>query len=64
MKNKKNTLIGATYGICLCVLLYAAFAFTIWDINPSNWSIDARYWMASLSFVAVCASVGICSLND
>ena len=27
---------------------YGAIAFTLWDYNPGNWSIDARYFMSSI----------------
>ena len=39
--------------LCFFAVIHLIFSYVIWDLNPDNWSIDARFWSALLGTVAM-----------
>ena len=39
--------------LCFFAVIHLIFSYVIWDLNPNNWSIDARLWSAILGAAAM-----------
>lgn len=37
--------------LAFCVIMYALFAFVIWERNPALWSFGARYFLGCIVLV-------------
>lgn len=51
-----RTAITALLGVAL---MYALFAFVLWDFDPYTWGLGGRYFFAIFTTMAACASVAI-----
>ncbi len=51
-KNWRNALY-LVLPLCCFAAIHFIFSYVIWDLNPNNWSIAARYWSAFLGVVAM-----------
>lgn len=51
-----RTAITALLGVAL---MYALFAFVLWDFDPHTWGFGGRYFFAIFATVAACASAAI-----
>jgi hypothetical protein len=40
-------------------LMYALFAFILWDFDPYTWGLGGRYLFAIFATIAACASAAI-----
>lgn len=43
-------------------VIHLFFSYMAWDINPSNWHLEARFWSAFLGLIAFV--VGILAASD
>lgn len=61
-KAKKVALIIAS-AMFVVIIIFAAFAFFAWNMNPSGWHEDSRagfsFMMAFIGVVAVCLSAAV-----
>lgn len=55
----KKILIGFGIWVVILLVLFAAFAFGNWDINPQKWDSFARGIFSILSFIAAVISIPI-----
>jgi len=56
MKNLKNYKGYALYillPLCFFAAIHLIFSYAIWDLNPKNWSLDARFWSGFLGVAAM-----------
>ena len=51
-----RTAIAALLGVAL---VYALFAFVLWDFDPYTWGFGGRYFFAIFATMATCALVAI-----
>lgn len=55
---KKVILIGIIIGVALSTIVFLAFAFANWNINPSNWSSDVRAYCSFIMAILFLSGVG------
>ena len=51
-KSRRNALY-LVLPLCFFAVIHLIFSYVIWDFNPNNWSIDARFWSAFFGAVAM-----------
>ncbi|UTG62437.1 hypothetical protein J2O09_05635 [Elizabethkingia anophelis] len=49
--NKRSLIISIIIGFLTLLIPYSVAAFTIWDINPKNWSNAARWAVSAFGII-------------
>jgi hypothetical protein len=57
--NRKKILLGLFIWAALALIIFLAFCFVAWEMNPGNWNINARYFFSILALLAIAPSVGV-----
>jgi hypothetical protein len=55
----KKTTSAIMVGAIVAAIVFCAFAFTMWDLNPSHWDTDVRAACALVMLLSIGLVIGI-----
>ena len=48
----KSIVLGLVVGVAMLITPYLIASFTLWDMNPRNWSVGERWAVSAIGLVA------------